>query len=102
MFAVELRTRNFSVNRFDLSKKAYLSTGKSDPFVTVKDGSEGREKYRTRTITNTLEPVWSETAVVAIPDVNGLLLLVRKSWFELDLVAFSELFNFDSTKTQNL
>ncbi|PFX19516.1 Synaptotagmin-4 [Stylophora pistillata] len=50
-------------------------TGKSDPFVTVKDGSEGREKYRTRTITNTLEPVWSETAVVAMPDVNGLLLL---------------------------
>ncbi|RMX44773.1 hypothetical protein pdam_00009176 [Pocillopora damicornis] len=50
-------------------------TGKSDPFVTVKDGSEGREKYRSRTITNTLEPVWSETAVVAMPDVNGLLLL---------------------------
>lgn len=52
-------------------------TGKSDPFVTVKDGSEGREKFRTRTIMNTLDPVWNETAVVAMPDTNGLLLLVR-------------------------
>ena len=51
--------------------------GKSDPFVTVKEGSEGKEKFRTRTIVNTLDPVWNETAVVAMPDTNGLLLLVR-------------------------
>ena len=50
--------------------------GKSDPFVTVKQGSEGREKFRTRTIDNTLEPVWNESTVVAMPDTNGLLLLV--------------------------
>lgn len=62
--------------------------------MTVKDGSEGREKYRTRTITNTLEPVWSETAVVAMPDLNGLLLLVRKSWFEVDLVVFFRIIQF--------
>lgn len=74
------------------SFSASLSTGKSDPFVTVKDGSEGREKYRSRTITNTLEPVWSETAVVAMPDVNGLLLLVRKIWLELDSAVFYFLF----------
>lgn len=60
--------------------------------MTVKDGSEGREKYRSRTITNTLEPVWSETAVVAMPDVNGLLLLVRKIWLELDSAVFYFLF----------
>ena len=51
-------------------------SGKSDPFVTVKEGSEGREKFRTRTIDNTLEPVWNESTVVAMPDTNGLLLLV--------------------------
>ena len=51
-------------------------SGKSDPFVTVKQGSEGREKFRTRTIDNTLEPVWNESTVVAMPDTNGLLLLV--------------------------
>jgi len=51
--------------------------GKSDPFVTVKEGSEGKEKFRTRTIVNTLDPLWNETAVVAMPDTNGLLLLVR-------------------------
>ena len=60
--------------------------------MTIKDGSEGREKYRSRTITNTLEPVWSETAVVAMPDVNGLLLLVRKIWLELDSAVFYLLF----------
>jgi len=49
--------------------------GKSDPFVTVKEGSEGKEKFRTRTIVNTLDPLWNETAVVAMPDTNGLLLL---------------------------
>lgn len=27
---------------------------------------------------NTLEPVWKETALIAMPDVNGLLLLVRR------------------------
>ena len=26
---------------------------------------------------NTLDPVWKETALVAMPNVNGLLLLVR-------------------------
>ena len=51
-------------------------SGKSDPFVTVKQGSEGREKFRTRTIDNTLAPVWNESTVVAMPDTNGLLLLV--------------------------
>lgn len=60
--------------------------------MTVKDGSEGREKYRSQTITNTLEPVWSETAVVAMPHVNGLLLLVRKIWLELDSAVFYFLF----------
>lgn len=49
--------------------------GKSDPFVTVKEGSDGKEKFRTRTIVNTLDPVWNETAIVAMPDTNGLLLL---------------------------
>lgn len=61
-----------------VTKRDFSATGKSDPFVTVKEGSEGREKFRTRTITNTLEPAWSETAIVAMPDVNGLLLLVRR------------------------
>ena len=42
----------------------------------MKQGSEGREKFRTRTIDNTLEPVWNESTVVAMPDTNGLLLLV--------------------------
>ena len=51
-------------------------SGKSDPFVTVKQGSEGREKFRTRPIDNTLQPVWNESTVVAMPDTNGLLLLV--------------------------
>ena len=46
--------------------------------MTVKEGSEGKEKFRTRTIVNTLDPVWNETALVAMPDKNGLLLLVRK------------------------
>lgn len=53
-------------------------SGKSDPFVTVKEGSEGREKFRTRTIMNTLDPVWKETTLIAMPGVNGLLLLVRR------------------------
>ena len=64
-----------------IDKAALLSaffTGKSDPFVTVKEGSEGREKFRTKTIMNTLDPAWKETALIAMPDVNGLLLLVRK------------------------
>ena len=53
-------------------------TGKSDPFVTVKEGSEGgKEKFRTRTIVNTLDPVWNETANIAMLGTNGLLLLVR-------------------------
>ena len=42
----------------------------------MKQGSEGREKFRTRTIDNTLDPVWNESTVVAMPDTNGLLLLV--------------------------
>lgn len=50
--------------------------GKSDPFVTVKEGSEGgKEKFRTRTIVNTLDPVWNETANIAMLGTNGLLLL---------------------------
>ncbi|KAK2560441.1 Uncharacterized protein P5673_016790 [Acropora cervicornis] len=49
--------------------------GKSDPFVKVKEGSEGKEKFRTRTIDNTLDPVWNETATIAMLDTNGLLLL---------------------------
>lgn len=71
-----------TMNPEGIVKAALLSaiffSGKSDPFVTVKEGSEGREKFRTRTIMNTLDPVWKETALIAMPDVNGLLLLVRR------------------------
>lgn len=63
--------------------------------MIVKDGSEGREKYRLWIIINMLEFVWSEIVVVVMFDVNGFLLLVRKIWFEFDLVVFYFLFNFD-------
>ena len=56
----------------------FFSEGKSDPFVKVKEGSEGKEKFRTRTIDNTLDPVWNETAIMAMLDTNGLLLLVKR------------------------
>ena len=55
-----------------------LFQGKSDPFVKVKEGSDGKEKFRTRTIDNTLDPVWNETATMAMLDTNGLLLLVKR------------------------
>lgn len=60
--------------------------------MIVKDGSEGREKYRLWIIINMLEFVWSEIVVVVMFDVNGFLLLVRKIWFEFDLVVFYFLF----------
>ena len=56
----------------------FFSEGKSDPFVKVKEGSEGKEKFRTRTIDNTLDPVWNEIATMAMLDTNGLLLLVKR------------------------
>ena len=56
----------------------FFSEGKSDPFVKVKEGSEGKEKFRTRIIDNTLDPVWNETATMAMLDTNGLLLLVKR------------------------
>lgn len=42
-------------------------TGKSDPFVTIRNGS-GKEKFRSKVIYNSLNPEWNETCRVPLPN----------------------------------
>ena len=42
-------------------------TGRSDPFVIVRVGSGKQEKFKTKVVYRTLNPVWNEQITLAMP-----------------------------------
>lgn len=45
----------------------FLPTGRSDPFVIVRVGDAKQEKYKTKIVYRTLNPVWNEQVTLAMP-----------------------------------
>lgn len=56
--------------------------GKSDPFITIKYGSgKEKEKFRTKVIYNTLNPVWNETCRLPLPNEDDKMIVVSSMSF---------------------
>ena len=45
----------------------YHFVGRSDPFVIVRVGTSKQEKYKTKVVYRTLNPVWNEQITLAMP-----------------------------------
>ena len=55
----------------------FIHLGKSDPFVTIKYGSgKDKERYRSKVIYNTLNPVWNETCRLPLPNEDDKMTIV--------------------------
>ena len=44
----------------------FLLSGRSDPFVSIRVGGSRQEKYKTKVVYRTLNPVWNEQVTLAM------------------------------------
>ena len=54
----------FCLWHFYLSSSSHV--GRSDPFVSIRVGNSRQEKYKTKVVYRTLNPVWNEEVTLAM------------------------------------